>query len=163
MRETAQWYYTSTTYTSTNYTSTDTNNMKSRLQKTPGNKMDQKSSNKKTDSSSDYVVIGSPHTKQRKSTKNVDIQLKHDSLRRIASIKKIYLDDDGKLFRDVEVYRTGVEPLGICIRWGDGVGGEDGIFISRVTLGSLVDEKNLIHAGDEITHVNGVGSLMLAG
>ena len=124
--------------------------------------MDQKSSNKKTDSSSDYVVIGSPHNKQRKSTKNVpDIQLKHDSLRRIASIKKIYLDDDGKLFRDVEVYRTGVEPLGICIRWGDGVGGEDGIFISRVTLGSLVDEKNLIHAGDEITHVNGVGSLML--
>ena len=42
------------------------------------------------------------------------------------------------------------------IKFGNGIDRDDGIFISRVTLGSLVDINNLLHTGDEILKVNKV-------
>ena len=94
-----------------------------------------------------------------------DIQVMKD-WRRVSAVTNLFISEQRELCRTVEVYRKKDEPVGICLRRGDGIqgDGEDGcegegqggIFIASVTLGSLADEKNLIHAGDEITQVNGV-------
>lgn len=48
------------------------------------------------------------------------------------------------------------EPLGFFIRQGDGFSNKTGIFISRVTKGSLAETGGLLKVGDEILRINDV-------
>ena len=59
--------------------------------------------------------------------------------------------------RTVEIQREeGQQSLGFYIRRGDGWTRRDGVFISRVVLGSVVDTNGLLGVGDEILQVNNV-------
>lgn len=58
--------------------------------------------------------------------------------------------------RIVELLKSRNEPLGFYIRQGDGFSRKNGIFISRITLGSVVDVNGLLKIGEEILKVNSV-------
>ena len=65
------------------------------------------------------------------------------------------LDDSGMfIIRDVVIVKNSASPLGFFIRQGDGVFNKNGIFVSRVTQGSIVDANGLLKIGDEIIAVN---------
>ncbi|XP_077981872.1 rho GTPase-activating protein 100F-like [Glandiceps talaboti] len=60
------------------------------------------------------------------------------------------------VLRTVEIHKIQGETLGIYITEGDGFGKKDGIFISRLALGSVCDQNGLLQVGDEILSVNNV-------
>ena len=79
--------------------------------------------------------------------------------KKVASIIEMYHNKNGEEIRKIEIIKVPGENLGFFIRFGNGIDRTDGIFISRVTLDSLVDKNNLLHAGDEILQVNKVRKL----
>ena len=60
------------------------------------------------------------------------------------------------VYRTVDITRLSSSPLGFFIRQGDGLFKKCGIFVSRVSEGSVVDANGLLEVGDEIVQVNGV-------
>ena len=91
-----------------------------------------------------------------KSGKKLDICLEEGTFGRIAGMKE-EMDASGSFkIRIVELEREPGRSLGFYIRQGDGWNREDGIFISRVNLGSLVETNGLLSMGDEILKVNNV-------
>ncbi len=66
------------------------------------------------------------------------------------------VNEKGELIRTAEIHKTPNQRLGFNIKFGNGIDRDDGIFISRVALGSLVDSMNLMHTGDEILKINQV-------
>lgn len=91
-----------------------------------------------------------------KSGKKLDICLKEGTFRRIAGMKE-QMDASGTFkIRVVELQREPGKSLGFYVRQGDGWKRDDGIFISRVNLGSLVETNGLLSMGDEILKVNNV-------
>lgn len=78
------------------------------------------------------------------------------SFRRIAGIRE-FADASGTfLVRVVEIMREPGKSLGFYIHQGDGWERKDGVFVSRVNLGSIVETNGLLSIGDEITKVNGI-------
>ena len=68
-----------------------------------------------------------------------------------------HLDDTGRyIIRNVSIVKNSESPLGFFIRQGDGLFKKQGIFISRVTKGSIVDANALLKVGDELVAVNHV-------
>ena len=57
----------------------------------------------------------------------------------------------------VEILKQPGQTIGVYISEGDRRYGTGGIFISRISDGSLVGNDDLLHVGDEILCVNGVG------
>lgn len=90
------------------------------------------------------------------SHKQPSISLIEDSVQKVAGIIEMYVDKQGDVIRKIEIRKVPGQSLGFFIRFGDGIERKDGIFISRVTLGSFVDVNNLLHAGDEIIYINKV-------
>lgn len=65
------------------------------------------------------------------------------------------LDESGMfIIRNVVIVKNSASPLGFFIRQGDGLFKKHGIFVSRVTQGSIVDANGLLKVGDEIIAVN---------
>jgi len=60
------------------------------------------------------------------------------------------------IIRNVPILKISTSPLGFFIRQGDGLLNKQGIFVSRVTKGSIVDANALLKVGDEIIAVNQV-------
>lgn len=58
--------------------------------------------------------------------------------------------------RVVEILREPGKSLGFYIHQGDGWERKDGVFVSRVNLGSIVETNGLLSIGDEITKVNDI-------
>ena len=58
--------------------------------------------------------------------------------------------------RTVEIVKNPGESLGFYIREGDGVGQENGVFISRMTPESPLEKSRLLNVGDEILTVNSI-------
>ena len=86
----------------------------------------------------------------------LDISVVEGSFRRIAGIRE-FADDSGTfVVRVVEILREPGESLGFYIRQGDGWDRNDGVFVSRVNLGSMVETSGLLSIGDEITKVNDI-------
>ena len=78
-----------------------------------------------------------------------------ESFHRRAGIREM-VDTSGEYkLRTVEIKRSQGESVGFYIRQGDGWQRNDGVFVSRVNLGSVVDVNDLLHIGDEIVKVNG--------
>jgi len=90
-----------------------------------------------------------------------DKSIAGNSIRKVAGIIELYIDSQGDVIRKLEITKIPGHSLGFFIRYGNGIDRTDGIFISRVTLGSFVDENNLLHSGDEILQVNKVRRLNL--
>ena len=100
--------------------------------------------------------LGKKSTIRMKSGKQLQIELVEGSFRRIAGMSDQSDTSGAFVVRTVEVRREPRKSLGFYIREGDGWHREDGIFISRVNLGSLVETNGLLHVGDEILKVNNV-------
>ena len=65
------------------------------------------------------------------------------------------LDESGMFItRDVVIIKNSASPLGFFIRQGDGLLKKHGIFVSRVSQGSIVDANGLLQVGNEIIAVN---------
>jgi len=75
-------------------------------------------------------------------------------VQKVAGIIEMYVDQSGDVIRKIEIQKITGQSLGFFIRCGNGIERVDGIFISRVTLGSFADVNNLLHAGDEILQIN---------
>lgn len=60
------------------------------------------------------------------------------------------------LLRTVEILKHRDENIGIVIRLGNELDRWDGVFISQLVLGSMVEASGLIKLGDEILYINGV-------
>ena len=91
-----------------------------------------------------------------RSGKHVEISLVEGSFRRIAGIREEADFSGAFILRTVEIHRETGQSLGFYIREGDGWLRKDGIFISRVNLGSTVEVNGLLHVGDEVIKVNDV-------
>ena len=66
-----------------------------------------------------------------------------------------HFDETGRyIIRNVPIVKHTTLPLGFFIRQGDGLFKKFGIFVSRVTKGSIVDTNGLLKVGDEIVAVN---------
>ena len=91
-----------------------------------------------------------------KSGKQVEISLVEGSFRRIAGVREEADFSGSFILRTVEIRREPGQSLGFYIREGDGWMRRDGVFISRVNLGSMVEVNGLLHVGDEVLKVNNV-------
>lgn len=79
-----------------------------------------------------------------------------DSFKHLLSVKEVKSKTGAFKYRTVEIPRSGDEDLGFSVRQGDGWEKKDGIFISRVSLGSIYDKYEILAVGDELMQVNKV-------
>jgi hypothetical protein len=91
-----------------------------------------------------------------KSGKQVEISLVEGSFRRIAGVREEADFSGSFILRTVEIRREPGQSLGFYIREGDGWLRREGVFISRVNLGSMIEVNGLLHVGDEVLKVNNV-------
>ncbi|XP_072172882.1 rho GTPase-activating protein 100F-like [Diadema setosum] len=75
---------------------------------------------------------------------------------RISVIQERGIQGGAYLLRTVEIMKIPGETLGFYIREGDGYERVDGIFVSRLMLGGLVEDSGMIKVSDEILYVNNV-------
>ncbi|EDV23420.1 uncharacterized protein TRIADDRAFT_58026 [Trichoplax adhaerens] len=74
----------------------------------------------------------------------------------ITSVTHIRDESGAYSISRVELMKTPGVSIGFYIRNGDGFDRLDGIFVSRIALGSVVDVNNLVQIGDELLNVNNV-------
>ncbi|KAJ8305833.1 hypothetical protein KUTeg_016378, partial [Tegillarca granosa] len=70
-------------------------------------------------------------------------------------IKTIVMDNS-HLVQTVEIKKRPGQTLGFYIREGNGFDRHDGVFISRIQIGTVAESNGLLHVGDEILTVNNV-------
>ena len=70
-------------------------------------------------------------------------------------IKTITMNNS-HLLQTVEIRKRPGQSLGFYIREGNGTNRQDGVFISRIQMGTVADSNGLLHVGDEILAVNKV-------
>jgi hypothetical protein len=71
-------------------------------------------------------------------------------------IKSMEMQDDSYLVETVEITKRPGQTLGFYIREGNGFDRADGVFISRIQIGTVAESNGLLHVGDEIVTVNNV-------
>ena len=71
-------------------------------------------------------------------------------------IKTLEMEDDDTVMQTVEILKRPGQTLGFYIREGNGVDKHEGVFISRIAPGSVVENNGLLRIGDEISSVNSV-------
>ena len=64
--------------------------------------------------------------------------------------------DDAAMVQTVEIFKQPGQTLGFYMREGNGVDRTDGVFISRIQMGTVAETNGLLHIGDEILTVNNV-------
>ena len=75
---------------------------------------------------------------------------------RIARVIEVFQDEEGFWIRRIEITKVPGQGLGFFIKKGNGFDRRSGVFISRVSLGSILDAYGLLHTGDEVLQVNKV-------
>ena len=71
-------------------------------------------------------------------------------------IKSMEVEDDSHVVETVEISKRPGQTLGFYIREGNGFDRSDGVFISRIQMGTVAQTNGLLHVGDEIVTVNNV-------
>lgn len=71
-------------------------------------------------------------------------------------IKNMSVLEDSSVMQTVEIIKRPGQTLGFYIREGNGVERQDGVFISRIQIGTVAESNGLLHVGDEILTVNSV-------
>jgi len=96
------------------------------------------------------------HKATTRKGKNITIELKMETFRRIAGIREFADANNSYLIRKIEIRKVPEKSLGFYVRQGDGWDRHDGIFISRLILGSYIEANDFLRVGDEILKVNEV-------
>ena len=96
------------------------------------------------------------HDKTTSKRRSVSIELQRDTFRRIAGIREFADVRDSYKIRKVDIRKSPEKSLGFYICEGDGWDRRDGIFVSRLVLGSYIEANNFLRVGDEILKVNEV-------
>lgn len=96
------------------------------------------------------------YDKTTKKGKSLSIQLQRDTFRRIAGVREFADARNSYLVRKVEIRKNPEKSLGFYICEGDGWNRNDGIFVSRLVLGSYIEANKFLQVGDEILKVNEV-------
>ena len=79
------------------------------------------------------------------------------SFKHMLSVRELYSKTGAFKYRTIDVLRASTdEEVGISLRKGDGWEREEGIYVSRVSLGSVFDQYEVLRVGDEIVQVNRV-------
>ena len=78
------------------------------------------------------------------------------SFRHLLSVKEIFSKTGAFKYRTIEIHRNGDGDLGFSVRQGDGWEKQVGIYISRVSLGSIFDQYEILTVGDQIMQINKV-------
>ncbi|XP_065070638.1 uncharacterized protein LOC135695472 [Rhopilema esculentum] len=76
------------------------------------------------------------------------------SFRHSVSVKEVDSKTGAFRHRTIEILRKPEDELGFSVRRGDGWEKDDGIFVSRINLGSVFDKFELMRVGDEIVKIN---------
>ncbi|CAG5120214.1 unnamed protein product [Candidula unifasciata] len=71
-------------------------------------------------------------------------------------IKSMEVEDESFVVETVEIIKRPGQTLGFYIREGNGFDRSDGVFISRIQMGTVAQTNGLLHVGDEIVTVNNV-------
>ena len=95
-------------------------------------------------------------TKNPAQEKGSKVELVGQSIQHIAGLKETIGQTGRFIIKTVDITKSSTEPLGFFIRLGDGLEKKSGIFVSRVSQGSVVDSNGLLQVGDEILEVNRV-------
>ncbi|CAL1529979.1 unnamed protein product, partial [Lymnaea stagnalis] len=66
------------------------------------------------------------------------------------------VEDESFVVETVEIIKRPGQTLGFYIREGNGFDRPDGVFISRIQMGTVAQSNGLLHVGDEIVTVNNV-------
>lgn len=96
------------------------------------------------------------YSKTTKKGKNISIHVQKETFRRIAGIREFADAKNSYLVRKVEIRKVPEKSLGFYICEGDGWDRQDGIFVSRLVLGSYIEANGFLRVGDEILKVNDV-------
>ena len=96
------------------------------------------------------------HDKTTSKGRSVSIELQRDTFRRIAGIREFADVRDSYKIRKIDIRKSPEKSLGFYICEGDGWNRQDGIFVSRLVLGSYIEANNFLRVGDEILKVNEV-------
>ena len=83
-------------------------------------------------------------------------KLQVGSFKHMLSVKEVFSKTGAFKYRTIEMCRTDDASLGFSMRKGDGWERREGIFISRVILGSVFDVYGLVNVGDELIKINKV-------
>lgn len=84
-----------------------------------------------------------------------------DRVRVEMGVKNMETQSDHSVVQTVEILKRPGQSLGFYIREGDGSDRADGVFISRIAPGSIVESNGLLRVGDEILTINSVNILVL--
>ena len=87
----------------------------------------------------------SHHSRSKSSTETLEM-----------GIKNVEIVDDDTVIQTVEILKNPGQTLGFYIREGNGMDRNEGVFISRIAQGSVVENNGLLRVGDEIVTVNSV-------
>ena len=87
----------------------------------------------------------SHHSRSKSSTETLEM-----------GIKNVEIVDDDTVIQTVEILKNPGQTLGFYIREGNGMDRNEGVFISRIAQGSVVENNGLLRVGDEIGTVNSV-------
>ena len=100
------------------------------------------------------IINPDPKAKQTYSTQPAKVV--EGSFKHMLSIKELLSKTGAFKYRTVELLRDVDEEVGLSVRKGDGWEKEDGIYVSRISLGSIFDQFEIFRVGDEIVEVNKV-------
>ena len=102
----------------------------------------------------DDIISPDPSTLRTCSSQPVKVV--EGSFRHVLSVKDTKSKSTAFKYRTIEICKNDMPDLGFSVRKGDGWENMNGIYISRVYLGSVFDKYELLTVGDEIIQINKV-------
>ena len=100
--------------------------------------------------------ITNPDARAERTFCSQPVKVVQGSFKHMLSVRELYSKTGAFKYRTIDVLRNTDDEVGISVRKGDGWERDDGIYVSRISLGSVFDQYEILQVGDEIVHVNKV-------
>ena len=100
--------------------------------------------------------ITNPDARAERTFCSQPVKVVKGSFKHMLSVRELYSKTGAFKYRTIDVLRNTEEEVGISLRKGDGWERDAGIYVSRISLGSVFDQYEILQVGDEIVQVNKV-------
>ena len=100
--------------------------------------------------------IINPDPRAERTFSSQPVKVVQGSFKHMLSVRELYSKTGAFKYRTIDVLRSTDDEVGISLRKGDGWEREEGIYVSRISLGSVFDQYEILRVGDEIVQVNKV-------